>query len=50
MGINMKGMLGNASRPNQTSQDAPTSDRYMMQEEEERLIDMDQVARSDRKS
>src|SRR4029450_7717779 len=48
MGINMKDMLGNLfqGRTKRRKMRVDEAIEYMMQEEEERLIDMDQVARS----
>ena len=48
MGINMKDMLGNLfqGRTKRRKMRVDEAMEYMMQEEEERLIDMDQVARS----
>ncbi len=48
MGINMKDMLGNLfqSRPKRRKMRVDEAMEYLMQEEEERLIDMDQVARA----
>jgi ATP-dependent HslUV protease ATP-binding subunit HslU len=48
MGINMKDMLGNLfqGRTKQRKMRVDEAMEYLMQEEEERLIDMDQVARA----
>ncbi len=48
MGINMKDMLGNMfqGRTRQRKMRVDEAMEYLMQEEEERLIDMDQVARA----
>lgn len=48
MGINMKDMLGNLfqGRTKRRKMRVDEATEYLMQEEEERLIDMDQVARS----
>jgi ATP-dependent HslUV protease ATP-binding subunit HslU len=48
MGINMKDMLGNLfqGRSKRRKMRVDEATEYLMQEEEERLIDMDQVARS----
>jgi ATP-dependent HslUV protease ATP-binding subunit HslU len=48
MGINMKDMLGNLfqGRSKRRKMRVDEASEYLMQEEEERLIDMDQVARS----
>src|SRR6476659_6665878 len=48
MGINMKDMLGNLfqGRSKRRTMRVDDATEYLMQEEEERLIDMDQVARS----
>ena len=48
MGINMKDMLGNLfqGRVKRRKMRVDEATEYLMQEEEERLIDMDQVARS----
>jgi len=48
MGINMKDMLGNMfqGRTKQRKMRVDEAMEYLMQEEEERLIDMDQVARA----
>lgn len=48
MGINMKDMLGNLfqGRSKRRKMRVDDATEYLMQEEEERLIDMDQVARS----